>query len=102
MAGRDLARMRTRLNLTSEQVQALRELLLKKAEASYPGTQLPSAERAAELSKSAARAEDQIRSLLTPEQQVAYAELQRDDRAVCADRDEGASGDTSAAIRHHR
>jgi len=84
MAGKELARMRARLNLTSEQVQALRELLLKKAEASYAGTQVPSEERAAELSQSAARAEEQIQSLLTPEQQVAYAELQRDDRAVQA------------------
>jgi hypothetical protein len=79
-----LGRMKTKLNLTLDQEQAIREILLKQVER---GTEMAQKllsgkikkEEMAELAKSDGNPKEQIKALLTPEQQAAYEEYQKEE-----------------------
>jgi len=80
-----LARMQERLNLTPEQAQQAREILesqfavgLEMAEKAMTGKS--SATDAQQVHEAVANPEEQLKALLTPEQQTGYAELQREER----------------------
>lgn len=84
-----LARMQERLSLTPEQAQKAREILesqyslgLELAEKSMTGK--ASGTDVKQLQEQLGNPEEQLKSLLTPEQQAGYTELQREERRTTA------------------
>lgn len=82
-----LSRMKTRLNLTPDQEQAIREILARQIERSTEFSQKILAgkltkQEAAQSAKEMGNPDDQIKALLTPEQQAAYQDYKTDDNAA--------------------
>ncbi len=81
-----LSRMTASLRLTPEQVQAVREILKKQAQAMSAGMQQAfsgklNKDELARLGKDAGNTDDQIKALLTPEQKAAYQNYQQEESA---------------------
>ena len=85
-ADAQLARMTASLRLTPEQAQAVRDILMRKAEAESALIELSMADNydgkeRARLGKEAGSAEEEIKALLTPDQRAAYQSYHRDEVA---------------------
>jgi RNA polymerase sigma factor (sigma-70 family) len=81
-----LSRMTVSLNLTPDQVQAVREILMRQAEVMTAGMQQAFSgkfdkEELAKLGKNAGNPDEQIKALLSPEQKAAYPNSQQDEAA---------------------
>jgi hypothetical protein len=81
-----LSRMTASLHLTPEQAQAARDLLMRQAQAMSAGMQQAFSgkydkDELASLGKDAGNTEEQIKALLTPDQQAAYQSYQQEEAA---------------------
>ena len=87
-----IARMKTKLNLSPDQEQAIRELLQKQMEPGATAMQAMfsgklskmSKDEIAALRKSAPNTEDQIKALLAPDQLAAYQDYKQEDAVTQA------------------
>ena len=85
MEGR-LSRMTASLHLTPEQVQAVRDILIRQAQAMSAGMQQAFSgkfdkEELMRLAKGAGNPDEQIKALLTPDQQAAFPTCQQEEAA---------------------
>lgn len=77
-----VSRIDARLHLTPEQAQGVREILMREAEGTRDGMkQVFAKKQDAEITKmeTGGNAEEEIKALLTPEQQTAFADYQREE-----------------------
>ncbi len=90
-----IARMKEKLNLTADQEQAVHDVLMRKIESGVQTTQKAltgklTAEEMVEMRKPADNPEEEIKALLSPEQQAAYPDYKREETAANA-RDDASS-----------